>query len=161
MHSFFDLTYFREVGQKYRNIFVLVQMKTSKSHSEINWPLAAQTRGWKKYLFKKFGLTEVDQSVFKGGPEDNIWKVPISLKIDFCCEIAIDFFFLGGKIYSLTWFTQSISDAVKETKGRSIGQTPFTIHAIPSYKKWWSILMGPFVKFSLILDGFCFLFFQF
>ena len=39
MHSFFDLTYFREVGQKYRNIFVrfLVQMKTSKSHSEINW----------------------------------------------------------------------------------------------------------------------------
>ena len=41
MHSFFDLTYFREVGQKYRNIFVrfLVQMKTSKSHSEINWPL--------------------------------------------------------------------------------------------------------------------------
>ena len=34
----FDLTYFREVGQKYRNIFVrlLVQMKTSKDHSEIN-----------------------------------------------------------------------------------------------------------------------------
>ena len=31
----------RYVGQKYRNIFVcfLVQMKTSKSHSEINWPL--------------------------------------------------------------------------------------------------------------------------
>jgi len=22
LHSFFDLTYFREVGQKYRNIFV-------------------------------------------------------------------------------------------------------------------------------------------
>ena len=38
---FFDLAYYREVGQKYRNIFVrfLVQMKTSKSHSEINWPL--------------------------------------------------------------------------------------------------------------------------
>ena len=36
--SFLDLTYFREVGQKYRNILVglLVQMKTSKSHSEIN-----------------------------------------------------------------------------------------------------------------------------
>ena len=34
-------TYFREVGQKYRNIFdrFLVQMKTSKSHSEIKWPL--------------------------------------------------------------------------------------------------------------------------
>jgi hypothetical protein len=29
---------FREIGQKYRNIFVpfLVQLKTSKSHSEIN-----------------------------------------------------------------------------------------------------------------------------
>ena len=41
MDSFFDLTCFREVGQKYRNIFFhfLVQMKTSKSHSEINWPL--------------------------------------------------------------------------------------------------------------------------
>ena len=38
LHSLFDLTYFREVGQKYRNIFVrvLVQMKTSKSLSEIN-----------------------------------------------------------------------------------------------------------------------------
>ena len=34
-------TYFRELGQKCRNIFVrfLVQMKTSKNHSEINWPL--------------------------------------------------------------------------------------------------------------------------
>ena len=42
LHSFFDLTYSREVGQNYRNIFVgfLVQMKTSKSHFEINWPLA-------------------------------------------------------------------------------------------------------------------------
>ena len=41
MHSFFDLTYFREVGQKYKNIFVrfLVQIKTSKSYFEINWPL--------------------------------------------------------------------------------------------------------------------------
>jgi hypothetical protein len=41
LHSFFDLTYFREVGQKYRHIFVhfLVQMKTSKSHSESFWPL--------------------------------------------------------------------------------------------------------------------------
>ena len=41
LHSFFDLTYFWEVGQKYINIFVrfLVQMKTSESHSEINWPL--------------------------------------------------------------------------------------------------------------------------
>ena len=37
----FDLTYFREVEQEYRNIFVhiLVQMKTSKSSSEIKWPL--------------------------------------------------------------------------------------------------------------------------
>ena len=35
---FFDLTYFREVGQKHRNIFVgfLIQMKTSENHSEIN-----------------------------------------------------------------------------------------------------------------------------
>ena len=38
LHSFFDLTYFRKVRQKYRNIFnrFLVQMKTSKSHCEIN-----------------------------------------------------------------------------------------------------------------------------
>ena len=38
---YFEMIYFREVGQKYRHIFVcfLVQMKTSKSHSEINWPL--------------------------------------------------------------------------------------------------------------------------
>ena len=38
-----DLNYFREVGQKYRNIFVhfLVQLKTSKSNSEIIWPLVA------------------------------------------------------------------------------------------------------------------------
>ena len=37
LHSFFDLTYFREVGQKHRNIFVrfLVERKTPKSHSEI------------------------------------------------------------------------------------------------------------------------------
>ena len=42
---FFDLTYFRAVGQKYTSIFVhfLVQMKTSKSHSEINWPLIGFT----------------------------------------------------------------------------------------------------------------------
>ena len=41
-NNFHFFTYFWEVGQKYRNIFVhfLVQMKTSKSHSEINWPLA-------------------------------------------------------------------------------------------------------------------------
>ena len=41
LHSFFDQTYFREVGQKYRNIFIrfLVQMKASKSHSEINFHL--------------------------------------------------------------------------------------------------------------------------
>jgi len=38
LHSFFDLTNSKEVGQKYRNIFVrfLDQMKTSKRHSEIN-----------------------------------------------------------------------------------------------------------------------------
>ena len=42
LHFFFDLTYFREVRQKYRNILVrfLVQMKTSKSNSEIKWPLS-------------------------------------------------------------------------------------------------------------------------
>ena len=41
MHSFFDLTHFRELGQKYKNIFVrfLVQMKTSKFAFEINCPL--------------------------------------------------------------------------------------------------------------------------
>ena len=40
MH-FFYLTHFRELGQKYKNIFVrfLVQMKTSKFAFEINWPL--------------------------------------------------------------------------------------------------------------------------
>ena len=39
-HYFYDLTHFR--GQGYRNIFVrfLVQMKTPKSRSEINRPLA-------------------------------------------------------------------------------------------------------------------------
>ena len=39
-----DLTYFRKVGQKYRNILVrfLVQMKKSKSHSEINRPLQVE-----------------------------------------------------------------------------------------------------------------------
>ena len=41
MHLFFDLTHFRELGQKYKIIFVgfLVQMKTFKSAFEINWPL--------------------------------------------------------------------------------------------------------------------------
>ena len=40
MHLFFDLTYFRELGQKCKNIFVwfLVQMKTSKFAYEIDWP---------------------------------------------------------------------------------------------------------------------------
>ena len=35
---FFDLIHFRELGQKYKNIFVkfLVQMKTSKFAFEIN-----------------------------------------------------------------------------------------------------------------------------
>ena len=38
---FLICTYFREVGQKYKNIFVrfLVQMKTLKFASEIYWPL--------------------------------------------------------------------------------------------------------------------------
>ena len=37
----FDLTHFRELGQNYRNILVpfLVQIKTLKFASEINWPL--------------------------------------------------------------------------------------------------------------------------
>ena len=41
MHSFLDLIHFKELGQKYKNIFVrfLVQMKTSKFASEIIWPL--------------------------------------------------------------------------------------------------------------------------
>ena len=54
MHSFFDLTYFREVGQKYRNIFVrfLVQMKTSKSHFEIIWPLImSYTRKYEMHIY--------------------------------------------------------------------------------------------------------------
>ena len=39
--------YFREVGQKYRNIFVrfLVQMKSSKSHSEIIWTFSTK-KSW-------------------------------------------------------------------------------------------------------------------
>ena len=43
MHLFFDLTHFRELGQRYRNFFVsfLVQMKTFKSAFEINWPLGS------------------------------------------------------------------------------------------------------------------------
>ena len=38
LHSFFDLTHFRELGQKYKNISAqfLVQMKTSKFAFEIN-----------------------------------------------------------------------------------------------------------------------------
>ena len=41
LHSFFDLTHFKELRQKYKNIFVwfFVQMKTSKFAFEINWPL--------------------------------------------------------------------------------------------------------------------------
>ena len=41
MPLFFSLTHFRELGQKYKNIFVrfLVQMKTSKFALEINWHL--------------------------------------------------------------------------------------------------------------------------
>ena len=40
-HYFYDLTHFKRLRQKYRNVFVysLVQMNTSKSHSENNWPL--------------------------------------------------------------------------------------------------------------------------
>ena len=49
----FDLTYFREIGQKYRNIFVcfLVQMKTSKSHSKIKWPLVWISKNTNQILF--------------------------------------------------------------------------------------------------------------
>ena len=38
---FFHLTHFRELGQKYKNIFIrfLVQMKTLNFAFEINWPL--------------------------------------------------------------------------------------------------------------------------
>ena len=41
MPLFFHLTHFRELGQKYKNIFVqfLVQMKTLNFAFEINWPL--------------------------------------------------------------------------------------------------------------------------
>ena len=47
---YFDLSYFREEGQKYRNILVrfLVQIKTSKSHSEINWPLKDEDEEMKR-----------------------------------------------------------------------------------------------------------------
>ena len=43
---FFHLTNFRELGQKYKNIFVrfLVQMKTLKFAFETNWPLALNLR---------------------------------------------------------------------------------------------------------------------
>ena len=41
MPLFFHLTHFRELGQKYKNIFVqfLVQMKTLNFAFKINWPL--------------------------------------------------------------------------------------------------------------------------
>ena len=44
LHSFFDLTHFRELGQKYKNIFVrfLVQMKTLNFAFEIIGPLALE-----------------------------------------------------------------------------------------------------------------------
>ena len=63
LHSFFDLTYFREVGQKYRNIFVrfLVQMKTSKSHIEINWPLGVL---FATSIFQSFCAAYVIKSLF-------------------------------------------------------------------------------------------------
>ena len=41
------------------------------------------------------------------------------------------------------------------------GNFVLTLHSISSYKKRWSILMGPFLIFSWILDGFRFLFSQF
>ena len=63
MHYCFELTYFKEVGLKYRNIFFhfLVQMKTSKSHSKINWPflkyfpalLVSRTLEHNGYFFSK------------------------------------------------------------------------------------------------------------
>ena len=39
---FFYLTHFRELGQKYKNIFIqfFVQMKTPKFAFENNWPLS-------------------------------------------------------------------------------------------------------------------------
>ena len=60
---FFNLTYFREVGQRYRNIFVrfLVQMKTSKNHSEINWHLDKIT---KKEFVKKKNFKKTDITAF-------------------------------------------------------------------------------------------------
>ena len=41
LYVFFDLTHFRKLGQKYRNILprFLVEIKTLKFASEINWPL--------------------------------------------------------------------------------------------------------------------------
>jgi hypothetical protein len=68
LHSFFDLTYFRGVGQKYRNIFVrfLVQMKTSKGHSEINRPLVlphARSVGSLPCLLPKYGRTPANLAV--------------------------------------------------------------------------------------------------
>ena len=43
---FFDLTYFRELGQNYRKFLVqfLVQIKTLKFACEINWPLVDETK---------------------------------------------------------------------------------------------------------------------
>ena len=56
MHFSFDFTYFKEVWQKYRNIFVrfLVQMKTSKFAFEIDWPLVClklQKPFWAMHFF--------------------------------------------------------------------------------------------------------------
>ena len=50
---FFHLTHFRELGQKYRNIFVLflVQMKTLNFAFEINWPLKSTKPNMEKNTF--------------------------------------------------------------------------------------------------------------
>ena len=60
MICIFYLTHFRELGQKYKNIFVqfLVQMKTSKFAFEINWPLPVRSSGlwFEPYILHTWGL---------------------------------------------------------------------------------------------------------
>ena len=67
MNLFFDLTHFKELGQNYRNILVrfLVQIKTLKFGSEINWPLL----NW-YFLLKK---NQKDS--------DNFWHRKLTLKV--------------------------------------------------------------------------------
>ena len=58
---FYYFTYLRELGQKYKNIFVQfwVQMKTSKFAFEINWPLVGRlSTDSMKIISSSFGKSD-------------------------------------------------------------------------------------------------------